>query len=555
MRVAERTDAALVEAARAGDRAAFGEIYERYADRVYGLSRTVVRRPEDAADVTHDTFVRAAERLDQLRDPSRLRPWLFSVARNEALQLIRRTAREDLDDGESVPPVALATVAAEVEAVNLLSAEELRDLVWDASAGLEDRDRVVLDLYVREGLEGAELGEAMGVSTDYAYQLTRRVRTRIDGALGALLIARLGRRECPELRELLADWDGTYTPALRRRVVQHVDRCETCSRNRSVLTSPAALFATIPLLPVPFVVKGEVLAAIESAGLLGGSATAASAASGSAAGSASGGGAQSGASGGTQGGVGTGVVVGGLVAAAAVAVVIGIVIAALASDDSPDVAAQPTGAATIAPQASGPPDPSGPSSPGAVTTAPGVTSAPDPTTQAPAPPALTTAAPGTAQPALPAPTPVGPSPRPTSPPPAAPVPPTPPPAPVPPTPTSAPSAPTTSIATTTTTTTTPPPPAPAVRVRVDPGVVDLGASAGTATVTVANDGTAAVAVTASAADARITVAPAGGTVPPGGSLTLTVTLDRAGLPAVFSSTISLRVGTFSAPVQVRASTA
>ena len=550
MEVTERSDAALVEQARAGDRDAFGEIYERYANRIYGLCLTIVRRPEDAADATHDTFVRAAQRLDQLREPSRLRPWLFAVARNEALQLIRRTGREDHDDGAPALAAALPTVAAEVEAVDLLSAAELRDLVWDASAGLDDRDRIVLDLYVREGLEGAELGEAMGVSTDYAYQLTHRVRTRIDAALGALLIARLGRRDCRELREILAGWDGTYTPALRRRVVRHVDSCETCSRNRGVLTSPAALFATIPLLPVPFVVKGEVLAAIEAAGLLGGSAAAAGAAGSATAGSASGGsaGAGSAGTGGASGGVGAGVVVGGLVAAAAVLVVIGIAVAALRSDDADDVAVASTVPAVTTSPPSIPPS-------AAPTTTPTGQNPTDltPTTPAPAAPSSSPDAPAsTSAPAV-SPGVVTPpaaqAPAPTAPPPAsAPLPP-----PVPTTPT-APTAPssTTTIATTTTTTAAPPPPAPAVRVRVDPGVVDFGAGAGTATLTVSNDGSAAVSVNATPADARIAVTPDGSTVPPGGSQVLTVTLNRTGLVADYTSTISLRVGTLNAAVPVRA---
>jgi RNA polymerase sigma factor (sigma-70 family) len=563
--VADRSDAALVEAARAGDRAAFGEIYDRYADRVYGLCRTVVRRPEDAADATQDTFVRAAERLEQLRDPSRLRPWLFSIARNEALQRIRRTAREDLDQGEGEGPAALATLAAEAEAVEQLSANELRDLVWDASAGLDERDRVVLDLYVRQGLEGAELGEAMGVTTDHAYQLTRRVRTRIDAALGALLIARLGRKDCPDLQALLAGWDGTYTPAVRRQVVRHVDSCDACQTNRGALVSPAALFATIPLLPVPLVLKAEVLAAVEAAGLLGGTAAATAAAGAgaaaagtagtgggaaaagtagtgggaAAAGTAGTGGGAGGASGGagsSEGGAGAGVVAGGLAAVVALVVAVGIAYAALDDGGSPSARSAVADSVTESGEAGSSP---AVTAPGATTrpTSPPASTAPTSTTAPPAPPST----------ALPV---AAPSPDLVVPPPTAPA--TPPVVPTTAPPTTVAPTTTTTIAVTTTTT---PPPAPPVRVQVSPGVVDFGGAGTSATITLANVGAAPLTVTATASDARVGVAPGSGTVPAGGSLGLTVTLDRAALPpGPFAAAVNLRLGSLTVPVAVRATT-
>ena len=71
-------DATLVAGALAGDRDSFAAIYDRYADRVHTMCIHLLGNRDDAADVCGDVFLTAAERLGQLRDPSRLKPWLFA---------------------------------------------------------------------------------------------------------------------------------------------------------------------------------------------------------------------------------------------------------------------------------------------------------------------------------------------------------------------------------------------------------------------------------------------------------------------------------------------
>src|SRR5512133_3162468 len=84
-----RGDAELVRAATAGDRGAFAAIYDRYADRLHDFCWSVLRDREEAADASQDAFVAAAERLGQLRDPERLRPWLYAAARTQAFRPAR----------------------------------------------------------------------------------------------------------------------------------------------------------------------------------------------------------------------------------------------------------------------------------------------------------------------------------------------------------------------------------------------------------------------------------------------------------------------------------
>lgn len=256
-------DAALVAAARDGDRAAFAAIYDRYADRLHDFCWSMLRNREEAADATHDAFVLAAERLGQLRDPERLRPWLYAVARSQSLRRLRVRDRVIDKDGEQ-DMAAVADPGTGPEGV--AEQADLQRLVWDAAAGLGDRDRAVLDLHLRQGLEGAELGEAMGVPASHAYVLPTRVRDQVERSLGALLIARMGREDCVELEQILQDWDGRFSPLIRKRVARHMDGCRTCGDRRRTMVSPLALLSAVPLMPAPASLRDRVLASVSTPG-------------------------------------------------------------------------------------------------------------------------------------------------------------------------------------------------------------------------------------------------------------------------------------------------
>jgi DNA-directed RNA polymerase specialized sigma24 family protein len=78
-------DHAVVAAVVAGDADGFAAAYDRYAASLYACCHTVLPGP-DAAEAVFDTFLIAAAKLDGLRDPDRLGPWLHAVARNECLR-------------------------------------------------------------------------------------------------------------------------------------------------------------------------------------------------------------------------------------------------------------------------------------------------------------------------------------------------------------------------------------------------------------------------------------------------------------------------------------
>jgi RNA polymerase sigma factor (sigma-70 family) len=252
-----RDDAELVLAAAAGDRGAFAAIYDRYADRLHDFCWSVLRDRDEAADATQDAFLVAAERLGQLRDPERLRPWLYAVARSQALRRVRARSRVAPEEEmtELPDPASGPEQAAE--------RSDLRELVWNAAAGLSERDRALLDLHLRHGLEGAELGQAMGVEPGHAYVLLSRLRDQVERSLGALLVARLGRDDCPDLAVILSGWDGRFTPLIRKRVARHVDACDVCGERRRTAASPLALLAAVPPMPAPAFLRDRVLERVE----------------------------------------------------------------------------------------------------------------------------------------------------------------------------------------------------------------------------------------------------------------------------------------------------
>lgn len=251
------SDSELVSAFLGGERDAFAGIYDRYADRIYSYCLSMLRQPDDAADAAQETFLKAATRLDQLNDPDRLRPWLFAIARNESRGTGRQRSRvqpsEDVGDTlVDDPDLALA-----------LKKQELRELVWDAAEGLGPRDRELLALHLTEGLEGSDLAEAMGVETSHLHVMVSRMKDRVEKALGALLIARLGNDDCDELSKVLEGWDGRFSPDMRSKVTRHVSGCELCQERRAVLLAPANVLPGIMLVPAPAALRDRVLDGIE----------------------------------------------------------------------------------------------------------------------------------------------------------------------------------------------------------------------------------------------------------------------------------------------------
>lgn len=146
-------DAALVLAARGGDRSAFASLYERYAPVIHGVLLAAGVKGE-AEDLTQEVFVKAMRALSTLRDPAAFGGWLVMSARNRATSFLRSRA--------GTPAVRLVGDVAAPPPVTRegLSAEEVMSAIGD----LPEAYRETLVLRLVEGLTGPEISERTGLT-------------------------------------------------------------------------------------------------------------------------------------------------------------------------------------------------------------------------------------------------------------------------------------------------------------------------------------------------------------------------------------------------------
>ena len=168
MRQFLRTDTELVEASRRGERAAFGQLVERYQDVVCAVSYSSTGSWSLSEDVAQDTFIAAWRQLGQLRETAQVRSWLCTIARNLARKARRRSDREEIVEEEPAAAGATpfdATARAEVDRI-----------VRDALARVPATYREALVLYYREQESVREVAATLGISEAAALQRLARGR-------------------------------------------------------------------------------------------------------------------------------------------------------------------------------------------------------------------------------------------------------------------------------------------------------------------------------------------------------------------------------------------
>jgi RNA polymerase sigma factor (sigma-70 family) len=169
-----RTDAALVAACRAGEQEAWNELVERFARYVYAIATQAFRlRADDAEDVFQEVFARIYERLDTLRDPEAVRPWIAQLTRRECIDRIRASSRE-------TPADELPEGAEE----NLDGIEEAFD-VHVALDSLPGECREILDRFFCRDESYRTIGDELGLPAGtIASRISRclgRLRERLEG--------------------------------------------------------------------------------------------------------------------------------------------------------------------------------------------------------------------------------------------------------------------------------------------------------------------------------------------------------------------------------------
>jgi RNA polymerase sigma-70 factor, ECF subfamily len=176
-------DLDLVRRIRSGDRAALGELYDRYASQALAVAVRVLEDRGTAEDVVHDVFVTVWQRIDRFDDArGSLRAWLLTAVRNRAIDsLRRRRATDDIADIEALGRLRTTPNPVWEEAVRSLDRETLATAI----AQLPDEQRQAIELAYFGGHTYRKVAELTDVAPGTAASRMRLALARLRATLEA----------------------------------------------------------------------------------------------------------------------------------------------------------------------------------------------------------------------------------------------------------------------------------------------------------------------------------------------------------------------------------
>lgn len=242
------SDERLTRRAVGGDERAFATIFHRYHQSLYRFCLAIVGNPEDAQDALQNTMMKVLRALPGEERRIELKPWLYRIAHNESIDLLRRRRETRQLDAEHVAPgYGLAEDAA--------TRERLRRLLSDLRE-LPERQREVLVMRELAGLDFEEIGAALDTSGAVARQ------TLYEARLSLRQMEEGREMSCDAVTKALSDGDGRVTR--RRDVRAHLRSCAACRGFRDEIKGRQHDLAA--LSPLPAVAAAGMLQ-----GLVGGS--------------------------------------------------------------------------------------------------------------------------------------------------------------------------------------------------------------------------------------------------------------------------------------------
>jgi len=180
----ENAETGLVQAARAGDLEAFGQLVKLYDRNVFRIAQHITHNEEDAQDVVQDAFLKAYQNLEQFQGNSKFYTWLVRIAVNEALMKLRRRRNdrtvsldEDVETEEGSIPREVADWAPNPE--QLYKQAELSDILKKTIQGLAPGFRTVFVLRDVEGMSTEETAEMLGLSVPAVKSRLLRARLQL----------------------------------------------------------------------------------------------------------------------------------------------------------------------------------------------------------------------------------------------------------------------------------------------------------------------------------------------------------------------------------------
>jgi RNA polymerase sigma-70 factor, ECF subfamily len=180
------SDVSLVQRAQAGDREAFRVLVERHSRSVFKLAFRLTGNEQDADEVVQESFIRAHRRLERFESRSTFSTWLYRIAANCAVDLLRaRKHHEPLEpESPGTGPVAAHAIATAPDQERHVLGGQIQARVRSALAHLTERERMAFVLRHVEGLSIEEIAQQMNLRTNATkhsiFRAVRKMRVALE---------------------------------------------------------------------------------------------------------------------------------------------------------------------------------------------------------------------------------------------------------------------------------------------------------------------------------------------------------------------------------------
>ena len=190
-------DAVLLDGCRRGDSAAFERLILKYQNRIYNVILKICANPDDAAELTQETFVKIIENIDKFEGKSSFYTWAFRIAVNLTLNYCQRDAKLKLEslDAEEHEHNTNATQAlkeflsddSSPDPAMLAQNKELCEIVIQSLMELDDVQRAVIVLRDIEGMNYAQIAKVLQIKLGTVRSRLSRARNKLRQIMEAIL--------------------------------------------------------------------------------------------------------------------------------------------------------------------------------------------------------------------------------------------------------------------------------------------------------------------------------------------------------------------------------
>lgn len=229
-----------------GNEQAFDELFDRYFGRLYDFAIRLTRDRDSAAAAIQLTLLRAYQglRAGQLPPPVALQ--LYAMAHFDVGERLRRAPPQIFEGEEAfvvTDPSRLAQPGLEGDL------PDLGRLAWQAARELRPEDYELIELNVRQGLDVGQMAAVLRGRPEMVQARLTRARDQFESSFTGLLLLSRGRQECLDLDFLIGD--EPWSASLQRRVLRHLQSCQSCQTTRRRYPAATEVFATLTSVAPP----------------------------------------------------------------------------------------------------------------------------------------------------------------------------------------------------------------------------------------------------------------------------------------------------------------